>query len=197
MFIRKLVQHAALVSALAFAGSALAGEAADQFTKRKQDEITAMLNRKAPQTDVNRELGKLFDYSTLVQRCWGEHWNDLNDGQKAEVTQLMTTIIENNYEANLRKALKYETAVKSSKPEGEFTKVHIRATDTTNVHAPAVNFEYILRPDGDSWKVIDIVIEGSRMAHNYHSQIHKMMINKDQGYTYVVQKLRERAKARK
>jgi ABC-type transporter MlaC component len=196
MSLRKLIPFVIVLVTLAFAGSAFAEES-HAFAKRKQDEITAMLNRGSAQGEVNKALGAIFDYPTLIQRCWGEHWTDLNDGQKAEVQKLMTTIIENNYQTNLKKALKYGTEVKSAKPEGEFMKVHIRASDSTNVHAPPVNIEYILRQEGDSWKIVDIVIEGSRMAHNYHSQIHKMMINKDQGYTYVVQKLNERVTASK
>jgi ABC-type transporter MlaC component len=195
-FTRKLIQYAAILSALALSSTALA-EDADAFAKRKQDEVTAMLNRKASNAEVNKALAQIFDYSTLVQHCWGEHWNDLNDGQKAEVTQLMTTIIENNYSQNLRKALKYDTSVKSAKPEGEYTRVHIRAQDTTNAHAPAINIEYILRREGDSWKVIELIVEQSRMSKNYQRDIHKMMTNKDQGYTYVVQKLRDRANSKK
>jgi ABC-type transporter MlaC component len=191
MRIRRFVQAALVLSALAFGGSASA-EPAKDFAKTKQDDITAMLKRNASDADVNNALSSIIDYHALVKRCFGPHWEELNDAQKSEVKTLMKQLVEKNYQKNLKKTLKYKTEVKSDKVVGNETRVHIKASDNESSHAPPVNIEYVMRQDGGSWKVVDIVTEGSSLTHNYYSQIHKMMTNKDQGYTYVVQKLKEK-----
>ena len=188
---RKLLQAAVVFTVLAFGGSALA-EPAKDFAKKKQDDITALLNKSASDADVNRELAAVIDYDGLVKRCFGSHWSGLNDGQKAEVTSLMRQLVEKNYQKNLKKTLKYKTEVKSDKTVGNETRVAIKASDNDSHHAPPVNIEYVMRPEGSSWKVIDIVTEGSSLTNNYYSQIHRMLTNKDQGYSYVVQKLKEK-----
>lgn len=191
MRMRKILQGAIVLAALACGSSALA-EPAKEFAKKKQDDIAAMLNKNASDADVNHALSSIIDYDALVKRCFGSHWTELNDAQKAEVTTLMRQLVEKNYQKNLKKTLKYKTEVKSDKVVGNETRVSIKASDNESSHAPPVNIEYVMRAEGGSWKVIDIVTEGSSLTNNYYAQIHRMLTNKDQGYSYVVQKLKEK-----
>ena len=54
--------------------------------------------------------------------------------------------------------------------------------------------DYIIKSNGSTHKVIDLVTEGSILSKNYYDQSHKMLTTPGQGYPYFVQKLRDKIK---
>ena len=56
--------------------------------------------------------------------------------------------------------------------------------------------DYVILANGDKYRVIDIVTEGSSMTKNYYDQFHRMLTTAGQGYPYVVQKLRDKIAAK-
>jgi ABC-type transporter MlaC component len=43
---------------------------------------------------------------------------------------------------------------------------------------------------------VDIVTEGSSLTKNYYDQFHRMLTTQGQGYSYLVQKLRDKIAAK-
>src|SRR5262249_6811202 len=119
-----------------------------------------------------------------------EHWGELNDSQKAEVKGLLRQLIENNYKRNLKKALDYNTHFGTADRAGDETRVKMKAT--ANGGRSDVHIVYVMRPEGSSFRGLDPVTEGSSVTMNYYRQFHEMLTNKDKGYNYLVQKLKDK-----
>ena len=57
---------------------------------------------------------------------------------------------------------------------------------------PAVQVDYVVRNASASYRIVDIVTEGSSLVKNYYEQFHKMLNTPGQGYPYIVKKLNEK-----
>jgi ABC-type transporter MlaC component len=192
MSFRKIVQAALIIATLALAGTASAGDDAKTFMQREQGKITAMLQRSASQAELSAALAQLVDYDALTAASFGKYWGDgtLDDAKKAEVKGLLRQLIENNYKKNLKKILDYKTEFADPTGPDSAKHVKMKAQSSTNARSKA-HIEYILRVDGTSWKIIDLVTEQSRMTVNYYRQFDEMLRDSTKGYPYLVQKLKD------
>ena len=165
--------------------------------------MTSLLKQPASasrEQQISTLLDGMIDYDELVHRSFGapcplgissctDHWKDLTDAQKTEVTGLVKKLVQKNYKKNLSKTLEFDIAYLGSKEtSGEF-RVKTEAKSKAKPRDPAVQIDYIVKPNGGSYKVIDIVTEGSSLSKNYYNQFHKFLTTNGQGYPYLIQKL--------
>ncbi len=198
-----------LVSALVlvFAGSAFAQDAgAQSFVENEHVKLTSLLRQPpsgARDSQIDQTLDRMVDHNELTRRALGQpcpvgepsctnHWSALSDAQKTEVTDLLLKLVEKNYRKNLVKTLDYEVNYKGVRDQSGDTRVRTEAKSTLKPRDPAVQVDYVLRPDGGTYHVVDIVTEGSSLTKNYYDQFHKMLTNPAQGYPHMVNKLREK-----
>ena len=146
----------------------------------------------------------MVDYTAVAQRALGSpcpttvpnctnHWNELSDAQKAEVTELFRGLVEKKYRENAYKTKDFDVSYRGTKEQGvDISKVRTEAKNKTKPRDPAIQVDYIIRSSGQGHKVIDLVTEGSILSKNYYDQSHKMLTTPSQGYPYFVKKLREK-----
>lgn len=201
----KLVRFAQAVVfavSLTLAGAAF-GADAQGYIQTNHASMTSLLKQPASasrEQQIASLLDGMIDYDELTRRSFGapcplgissctDHWKDLTDAQKTEVTGLVKKLVQKNYKKNLSKTLEFDIAYLGSKESsGEF-RVKTEAKSKVKPRDPAVQIDYIVKPNGSSYKVIDIVTEGSSLSKNYYNQFHKFLTTKDQGYPYLIQKL--------
>ena len=185
---------------LTVAGTASADEAqAQQFVEREHGNIRSLVDKNAASSDVKKAIDNMVDYDELTRRAFGDpcppaiasctnHWKDLDQAKKDEVKGLLQQLVVKNYTKNLHNTVKYKVTYKGSKAAGEnLAKVRTEAKNDEKPRDPAVQVDYVIKNDN---KVIDIVTEGSSMTKNYYDQFHKMLTTPDQGYDYLVKKLK-------
>ena len=120
-----------------------------------------------------------------------DHWKDLNDEQRKEVTSYLRKLVEKNYHKNLNKTRDYDVSYRGAKEQGDnLAKIRTEAKSKLKPRDPAVQVDYVILGAGPNYKVIDIVTEGSSMTKNYYDQFHRMLTTPGQGYPYLVQKLK-------
>lgn len=193
------------VTTLALAASAdVAG--AQSFVEREHGQIKKLVDQNAPAAQVTAAIDGMVDYSEIAQRALGKpcpatipnctnHWDALTDAQKKEVTELFKGLVEKKYRENAYKTRDYDVTYRGAKEQGtDVSKVRTEAKNKTKPRDPAVQVDYIIKSNGASHKVIDLVTEGSILSKNYYDQSHKMLTNPGQGYPYFVQKLRDKIK---
>jgi len=203
-FIRALLL-ATSISTLAFAVQAdMAG--AETFCKAEHGKIKQLVDNNAPDTQVRAAIDGMVNYDELARRTMGKpcpasipnctnHWDTLNGAQQKEVTGLLQKLVEKNYHKNLNKTRDYEVSYRPSKEAGEnITKVRTEAKSKApeKNREPTVQVDYVIMGNGSTYRVIDIVTEGSSMTKNYYDQFHRMLTTADQGYPYLVQKLKDK-----
>lgn len=191
------------VTTMAAAASAdVAG--AQSFVEKEHGQLKKLVEQNAPSTEVSRVIDGMVDYDELARRTMGNpcpvgvpnctnHWKDLNADQQREVTSLLKQLVEKNYHKNLNKTRDYDVTYRGAKEQGEnLAKIRTEAKSKAKPRDPAVQVDYVIMGSGASYKVIDIVTEGSSMTKNYYDQFHRMLTTANQGYPYLVQKLKDK-----
>ncbi|MBX3200637.1 MAG: ABC transporter substrate-binding protein [Labilithrix sp.] len=191
------------VTTLSLAASAdVAG--AQSFVEREHGQIKKLVERNAPAIEVTKAIDGMVDYDALAQRALGNpcpstipnctnHWNELNDAQKKEVTGLFKGLVEKKYRENAYKTRDFDVSYRGAKEQStDISKVRTEAKNKAKPREPAVQVDYIIKSQGSDHKVIDLVTEGSILTKNYYDQSHKMLTTPGQGYPYFVQKLRDK-----
>jgi ABC-type transporter MlaC component len=197
------------LSCTLLAGSASADvDGARTFVEREHGQIKKLVESNAAQGDVRNAIDGMVDYEELAKRTLGfpcpaevkactDHWKELSDDQRAEVTKLLRQLVEKNYHKNLNRTRDYEISYRTSKEAGEnLSKIRTEAKSKLKVRDPAVQVDYLILGTGDRYRVVDIITEGSSMTKNYYVQFHPMLIPGGQGYAHLVQKLRDKIAAK-
>jgi ABC-type transporter MlaC component len=195
-----------LVAGLAFAGTASADEGAQKFIQSEHVKLETILRQpstSARDAQVTNILETMVDYDELARRAFGQpcphaissctnHWGELTDQQKGEVSGLLKRLVEKNYKKNLIKTLDYDVSYIGQKDMGGDAKVRTEAKSKLKPRDPAVQVDYVVKPIGNGYKVVDIVTEGSSLTKNYYDQFHKFLTTPGQGYPHIVKKLNEK-----
>ena len=191
------------VTTLSLAASAdVAG--AQSFVEREHGQIKKLVECNAPAAEVTKAIDGMVDYGEIAQRALGKpcpttipnctnHWDTLTDAQKTEVTSLFKGLVEKKYRENAYKTRDFDISYRGAKEQGtDIAKVRTEAKNKTKPRDPAVQVDYIIKSNGSTHKVVDLVTEGSILSKNYYDQSHKMLTTQGQGYDYFVKKLREK-----
>jgi ABC-type transporter MlaC component len=197
----------ALAAALVVAPMVQADDAgAQSFVESEHTQITSLLRQPASagrDAKISQTLDSMVDYDELARRAFGlpcptaepgctNHWAELTDARKAEVSVKLKQLVQKNYRKNLVKTLDYDITYKGAKDAGADTRIRTEAKSKANPRDPAVQVDYLVRPAGSSYHVVDIVTEGSFLSKNYYDQFHKMLTDPAKGYSYLVGKLDEK-----
>jgi phospholipid transport system substrate-binding protein len=161
-------------------------------------------------------MGGMVDYDQLAMRTMGKpcppavpqctnHWDGdpsknipgLTAEQKTEVTGLLKNLVEKNLQKNINKTRDFDVSYSGAKEIAQNTsKIKTEAKSKAKPRDPAVQVDYVILENGDKYRVVDIVTEGSSMVKNYYDQFHRMLTTENQGYPYLVQKLRDKIAAK-
>ena len=190
-----------------WAAVAQADDGAQTFLEAQHQKVSTLLHQPAsPARDaqVSAVLDGMIDYGELARRTFGvpcpaavpactHHWTDLTDAQKAEVQGLLQKLVSKNYQKNLIKTLDYDIAYKGNQDAGGgATRVRTEATSKVNPRDPSVQIDYVIAGGPGTYKVVDIITEGSSLTKNYYDQFHRMLTTPEQGYAYLVKKLSDK-----
>jgi phospholipid transport system substrate-binding protein len=204
--LRSILATLIVLFACAWASLALADDGAQTFLEAQHQKVTALLHQPAsPARDaqISSVLDGMIDYSELARRTLGlpcpaavpactNHWAELTDAQKAEVSGLLQKLVSKNYQKNLVKTLDYEISYKGNQEAGGATRVRTEATSKVNPRDPPIQIDYVIVGKPGTYKVVDIITEGSSLTKNYYDQFHRMLTTPEQGYAYMVKKLNDK-----
>ena len=203
-FVRAVFLGLSLTTLSLAASADVAG--AQSFVEREHTQIKKLVEANAPANDITKAIDGMVDYNEIAQRALGKpcpatipnctnHWDELNDAQKKEVTELFKGLVEKKYRENAYKTRDFDVSYRGAKEQGvDISKVRTEAKNKLKPREPAVQVDYIIKSNGPTHKVIDLVTEGSILSKNYYDQSHKMLTTPGQGYPYFVQKLRDKIK---
>ena len=208
--IRSAIQVFLLALTLSVGGNAFADEGAQTFVKKEHSSLTTLLKQPASPTrdaQVDSALGRMVDYDELARRAFGQpcpvtmpgcknHWAALTTEQRTEVTTLLRRLVEKNQRKNLMKTLDYDITYKGMREASGESKVRTEAKSKINQREPPVQVDYVVVGTDGSYRVVDIVTEGSSLTKNYYDQFNRMLTNPSQGYPHVVKKLNEKIAAK-
>ncbi|MDP9151375.1 MAG: ABC transporter substrate-binding protein [Myxococcota bacterium] len=205
MRLRQLVACCCALVALAVCAPASADEA-QHFIERERIKLDHLLHDPAsPARDsqINSSLDGFVDYAELTRRAFGEPcpaalpacedlWAKYSESQRAEVKDLLSQLVRKSYRKNLMKTLDYDVSYRGTRDVGADTRVLTEAKNKDRPREPAVRVDYVVKQTSNGYRVVDIITEGSSLTKNYYEQFRKKMDNPGEGYSNIVQKLREK-----
>ncbi len=205
MRLRHFLALSTALFALALAGHARA-EDPQGFIEHEHTKLDQLLHQppsSAREQEVDRALDGFVDYDELTRRAFGEPcppsvpscddlWAKYDEGQKAELKDLLSQLVRKSYRKNLVKTLDYDVSYRGSREAAGDTRVLTEAKSKLKPREPAVRVDYVVKQTDHGYRVVDIVTEGSSLTKNYYEQFRKKMENPAEGYPNIVQKLREK-----
>ena len=160
---------------------ALADEAPKQVVRELSDAVIGVLQDKSASADQKR--GKIrdivigfVDFETMSQLVLARNWKGLSDEQKQQFVEEFKQHLAVTYGKNVESYNNEKVQISGDRDAGRGD-----WTVNTKILRPAgggdIIVDYRLRKKGDTWKVIDLIIERVSLVSNFRSQFQEIMAN--------------------
>jgi phospholipid transport system substrate-binding protein len=141
------------------------------------DDLTVTFkDRLIPEADRQQKLriiaARHFDFAEMTQSAIGDHWSKFTPAQKAEIMPLLTVFIEDAF-VSLTKSLSVIQFVKQTSEGPDFAEVS--STVTLRNRKDPISVTYLMRRDGNNWKIYDLRIDAISMLANYRRQFDRAL----------------------
>lgn len=189
---RRMIQLLAAISIAAFAGTAFAGAASD-VVKAKQTTLFTLIRQPstpATQDKIQKLFDEMLDYSDLAKASLGEEWGNRTAAEQAEFSDILKQLVRKAYEKNLKKTATFRIDYLGEDAAGDAELVKTKATNEANSREDPVEIDFKMVQKDGTWKVADIVTEGSSLVRNYRNQFTRI-IHKD-GFPTLIKKMKDK-----
>lgn len=129
-----------------------------------------------------------LDFSTMSALTIGKNWTILNNNIQDCFSLGFKNLLVERYAYVLLSYRKQDINYQSAIPIGERDYVSITQT-LSRPEVKPTTIEYRMRPDGDRWKVVDLVIDEVSLIRNYRKMFNKEI--KHQGLTEFIYSFEE------
>lgn len=113
-----------------------------------------------------------MDFNTMSALALGDNWEILNRGRQACLSRGFKNLLVERYAHVLLSYRDHDIYYQTAKSIGEKDYVSLIQT-LTRPEKKASTIEYRMHPDGDSWKVADLLIDDVSLIRNYRKIFHK------------------------
>ena len=113
-----------------------------------------------------------MDFNTMSALALGDNWEILNGGKQACLSRGFKNLLVERYAHVLLSYRDHDIYYQTAKPIGEKDYVSVIQT-LTRSETKSSTIEYRMHPDGDSWKVADLLIDDVSLIRNYRKIFHK------------------------
>jgi len=142
-----------------------------------------------------------FDFERMARSAVGLHWRDFSLQQRSDFVPLFTNFIEDVYLSQMEQysVEKVQQTVETSRIQ--FVRERLDAPDQAVVfsevalqnRAKPIDVNYLMKRDGDEWKIYDITLDAISVIANYRNQFNRVLNNG--GYDKLVGIMREKQQA--
>lgn len=178
-----------LAFSLAFPAVASAAEA-ETFMKGKHGELTSLVKQ-----NKDKKLESLFDevldYGALSKASLGDEWDARSAEERKEFQALLTKLVRSAYRRNLKKTANYDVTFKGEEPGKGGVLVRTEARSRTNAREEPLAIDYLMHQVDGTWRIVDIVTEGSSLVGNYRSQFKRVI--KKHGFAELLKRMKNKA----
>ena len=172
-----------VVAALAFAGTLAPPSPAAESPRAVVEAttsavITVLADNGLSTAEKRRQVEEIVyarvDFDALSRLVLGRGWNQLSEEQRGEFQREFKQILSATYGRNVETYKNERVTIVDDRQEarGDWT---VR-TKIVGHGAADISVDYRLRQT-DTWKIIDVTIEGVSLVSNYRSQFQEIMTN--------------------
>lgn len=193
---RSFLALAAAVAALPLSAYAQAtAVGADAFIRTLGGDAIHMLSDKSldpsqRESEFRRLLTAGFDVDEISRFVLGRFWRQASDAQKAEYRRLFEDYVVKAYATRLGDYSGETFAVREQRPAEEGDVVVLSEIDRPN--GPPIHVDWRCRKAGDSFKIVDVVVEGVSMAITQRQEFAAVIQNGGGNVAVLIDQLRKK-----
>ena len=190
----KFFKSLAAVLALVLIPSLAWAATAQSYLEAKQKELTALIRQPssaATDKKLQTTFDAILDYDALAKDSLGTMWDERSEAERKEFQSLLTTLVQAAYTKNIRGTLDYNITFVGAQPAKDGQLVQTVAKHSTDARKEKVHIDYLVHQVGGSWRVYDIITEGSSLVKNYNSQFRSIVGRK--GFPDLLSRMRKKA----
>jgi len=172
---------AVLLSGLLFGATPAASETASGVVQSTVDEVLEVLRQQQLSVDERRgEIEQIayarFDFETMGKLVLARNWKKFDEGQREAFIAEFKRHLSRSYGTRISRyeQEKVEVAGERKEKRGDVTVLTIIRGGQFDGSA----VDYRMRNREDTWRVIDVIIEGVSLVSNFRSQF-KDIVSKD------------------
>ena len=144
-----------------------------EFVKKESGSVLTIVQKNKDLKTFKKELNtslnidELIDFQKISRMTLGRHWRTATDQQKEEFVKEFREFLFNFYGNAM---FNFKDAVidyKSEVADAEGATVKTLVSYKENGQKKQAKVDYVLIKNGDSWKMIDVVIEGITLTLSY------------------------------
>jgi phospholipid transport system substrate-binding protein len=175
------------------------GAAAETPTDRLRAEIARVLKilgdpaLRAESRTAERQAGiravaaDIFDFTEMTKRALGPHWQSRTAGERQEMVQLFTELLERSYVSKIELYSGERIVWAGEVIDGDQATVRTRIVTKQGTEVPV---DYRLLRRGERWVAYDVTIEGVSLVANYRTQFNKII--QTSSFAELVKRLRDK-----
>jgi phospholipid transport system substrate-binding protein len=114
----------------------------------------------------------IFDFTEITRRSLGRHWQTATPGEREELVQLFTALLERAYLGRIEQYSGERISVVGESLDGELATVRTRLVSKGGTETPV---DYRLHRVGDRWLAYDVSVEGVSLVANYRAQFNAIL----------------------
>ena len=169
--------------------AAAAGDTAQSFVRERQSELSTLVKSNESKK-IESVFDSILDYDALAQGSLRDHWSTRSDAEKKEFQEVLKQLVQRTYRKNLDRTLGYDVRFDGESKTAESILVRTVAQNKRNAREEPIAIDYLVHRVGDTWRIQDIVTEGSSLVGNYNQQFNRI-IKKD-GFSELMKKMRNK-----
>jgi phospholipid transport system substrate-binding protein len=186
------IRWATFLSLLLLSMGALAKPTAEGFIKAKQGELSTLIrsDSASSQKKVSAIFDEILDYDALAKESLSKHWDGRSEEERAEFTEILKTLVQRAYRRNLKRTADYDVTFEGHEAVAKGHLVQTVARSRTDKREDPISIDYVLHEVKSSWRIIDIITEGSSLVTNYRRQFGRIIGKK--GFPELIKRMRRK-----
>ena len=153
-------------------------QSAAQFVQTLADVALNSINGKRLSNDETETrfraiLRQSFDVKSIGRYVLGPSWNTATDAEKADYQQAFENMIVSSYAMRFRDYSGGTFKAGKEVKQGKDTLVDSQIVQANG--APPINVTWRVRPIDNSWKIVDVAVEGVSMSATEKDEFHAVI----------------------
>jgi phospholipid transport system substrate-binding protein len=134
-----------------------------------------------------------FDVPSISRNVLGRYWREASEQQHQDFTKALEDYVVRIYSQRFNEYSGETFKVLRSRGEGEEAYVNTQIVRPNG--APPVKVDWRLRKAGDTYKIVDVIVEGISMVQTQRDEFSAVIQRNGGQVDALIQMLREKAKA--
>ncbi len=160
-------------------GAAIAKPPPREFVQETADQVLLVL--KKPGLDTDAKIAAIeeiayarFDFETISKLVLARNWRKMSPAQRERFVAEFKKHLSGTYGKNVDSYANETIEITGDReePRGDWT---VQTKIVRGSNAEDILVDYRLRPKGDDWKVIDVVVERISLVSNFRSQLQEII----------------------